>query len=117
MVLFRRFSGIYEPFPSHQVLGQFFLDSVLPCAATPADASLSSASLDEADASHLEKVRELVKAAAAGLKVEGDGTKWSRFGNVGGPGKSVNPKSVNRLDSVEVCGTLGHEACDIFFVS
>jgi hypothetical protein len=49
------------------------------------------------------------------LKLEGDGTKWMRFGNVGGPGKSVNPKAVNRLDSVEVCGTLGHETCDVFF--
>ena len=41
-------------------------------------------------------------AAVAGLKVAGDGMKWMRFGNVGGAGKSVNAKAVNRLDSVEV---------------
>jgi hypothetical protein len=40
-------------------------------------------------------------AAATGIKVE-IGTKWLRFGSVGGAGGSVNPKAVNRVDSVEV---------------
>jgi hypothetical protein len=67
VIHFRRFSGLYAPFPSREVLGQFFLDSVLPCAAIPSDACSSSATLDTADTIHLEKVRELVQAAAAGL--------------------------------------------------
>jgi hypothetical protein len=41
-------------------------------------------------------------AAIAGLKMAGDGIKWKRFGNVGGSGKGVDAKAVNRLDSVEV---------------
>ena len=43
------------------------MDSALPCAAISADANPSSATLNEAETSHLEKVRELVKAAAASL--------------------------------------------------
>lgn len=40
-------------------------------------------------------------AAATGLKLE-TSTKWLRFGSVGGAGAPVNPRAVNRVDSVEV---------------
>jgi hypothetical protein len=58
-------------------------------------------------------------AAAAGLKMESVGTKWIRFGSVGGAGKPVNPKAVNRLDSVEVrlmrqkTIMMRHVVCDV----
>ncbi len=67
VTFFLRFSGLYEPFPSFETYGQFFLDSALPCASIAADGSPSSTTLCEAETGHLEKVRELVQAAAASL--------------------------------------------------
>ena len=67
-----RYAALYETFPSHDSTGQFFLDSALPCAAVRGDACPSSSVLDEADSSHLELVRELVKAAAASLNATSD---------------------------------------------
>jgi hypothetical protein len=59
--------GLYETFASITTQGEFFLDSALPSAAIRVDACPSSSSLEEDDMSHLEKVRELVRAAAASL--------------------------------------------------
>jgi hypothetical protein len=57
--------GLYEPFLSSKTLGEFFLDSGLPCATICTDAN--SSCHEDGDTSQLEKVRELVGAAAASL--------------------------------------------------
>jgi hypothetical protein len=41
-------------------------------------------------------------AAAAGIKVLEKSTQWMRFGSIGGAGRAVDSKAVNRQDSVEV---------------
>jgi hypothetical protein len=67
VTLIPRLLGLYEPFPSSLTLGEFFLDSALPCAEICVDARSSLASFEEGDTNQLEKVRELVSAAAASL--------------------------------------------------
>jgi hypothetical protein len=60
------------------------------------------------------------KAAAAAASALGlsaaTTTKWMRFGNVGNSGAAVNPKAVNRVDSVEV-SDVWRVTCDVWRIN